>query len=74
MDNLFFKQANEKNSLNDGKQGKFCDKIADYSLKIVDETEKSLGPKSGWSQAFNNPNSVYRKTKDMEAEDKMKSR
>ena len=57
MDNLFFKQANEKNSLNDGKQGKFCDKIADYALKIVEETENALGPKSGWSQALQNTNS-----------------
>ena len=38
--------------------GKFCDKIADYSLKIVDETEKSLGPKSGWSQVFRDKNSL----------------
>ena len=42
--------------------GKFCDKIADYSLKIVDETEKSLGPKSGWSQALQNTNSWLSQT------------
>ena len=38
--------------------GKFCDKIADYSLKIVDETEKSLGPKSGLMRSLNEPNSL----------------
>ena len=38
--------------------GKFCDKIADYSLKIVDETEKSLGAKSGLMKSLNEPNSA----------------
>ena len=54
--------------------GNLCDKVADYALRIVEETENALGSKSGWSQVFNNPNSVYRKTKEMEAADKMKSR
>ena len=38
--------------------GNLCDKIADYSLKIVDETENALGPKSGWSQVFRDKNSL----------------
>jgi len=38
--------------------GKFCDRIADYSLKIVDETEKSLGAKSGLMKSLNKPNSL----------------
>ena len=54
--------------------GKFCDKIADYSLKIVEETEKSLGRKSGWSLVFNDPDSVFNKLRVWEAKEKMKSR
>ena len=38
--------------------GNLCDKIADYSLKIVDETENALGPKSGWMRSLNEPNSA----------------
>ena len=56
------------------KLGNLCDKVADYAMRIVEETENALGSKSGWPQVFNNPNSVYRKTKEMETEDKKKSR
>ena len=37
--------------------GRFCDKVADYSLKIVEETEKTLGEKGGWMNAMNEQNS-----------------
>ena len=39
--------------------GRFCDKIADYSLKIVEETEKTLGEKGGFMNAIRNRNSVF---------------
>ena len=54
--------------------GNLCDKVADYALRIVKETENALGPKSGWSQVFNDPDSVFNKRKVWEAKDKMKSR
>jgi len=49
-------------------------KVANYALRIVEETENALGQKSGWSQVFNNPNSAFNKRRAWEAEDKMKSR
>ena len=54
--------------------GNLCDKVANYALRIVEETENALGPNSGWSQVFNNPNSAFNKRRAWEAEDKMKSR
>jgi hypothetical protein len=54
--------------------GNLCDKVADYAMRIVEETENALGSKSGWSQVFNNPNSAFNKNKVWAAEDKMKSR
>ena len=38
--------------------GNLCDKVANYALRIVEETENALGPKSGWSQVFNNKHSL----------------
>jgi len=38
--------------------GNLCDKIADYALRIVEETENALGPESGWSQVFRDKNSL----------------
>ena len=40
------------------KLGNLCDKIAGYALRIVEETENALGPKSGWSQVFRDKNSL----------------
>ena len=54
--------------------GNLCDKIADYAMRIVKETENALGPKSGWVQVFNEPDSVFNKSKAWAAEEKMKSR
>jgi len=36
--------------------GNLCDKIANYALRIADETEKSF---NGFHRAFNERNSVY---------------
>ena len=38
--------------------GNLCDKIANYALRIAEETENALGPKSGWSQVFRDKNSL----------------
>ena len=54
--------------------GNLCDKVASYALRIVEETENALGPKSGWPQVFNNPNSAFNKRRAWEAKEKMKSR
>jgi|GEM_PF-5286649 len=40
------------------KLGNLCDKVADYAMRIVEETENALGPKSGWSQVFRDKNSL----------------
>ena len=37
------------------KLGNLCDKIADYALRIAEETEKSFG---GFQRALNDPNSI----------------
>ena len=38
--------------------GNLCDKVASYALRIVEETENALGPKSGWPQVFRDKNSL----------------
>ena len=38
--------------------GNLCDKIADYSLKIVDETENALGQNGLMMNAIRNKNSL----------------
>ena len=51
---------------------RLCDKIADYSLKIVEETEKTLGENSGFIRMQNNANSWWSATSRISAEGRRK--
>ena len=52
--------------------GSFCDKIADYSLKIVEETEKTLGGNSNFIRMQNNANRWWSATSRISAESRRK--
>ena len=52
--------------------GNLCDKVANYAMRIVEETEKALGPKSGWMNAISNKTSWLNATMDISIQGKRK--
>ena len=52
--------------------GNLCDKVADYALRIVEETENALGPKSGWMNAISNKTSWLNATMEISNQGKRK--
>jgi hypothetical protein len=53
--------------------GNLCDKIANYALRIAEETEAVLGQNGSVMNAINNPNSVFSLSKSWAAKEKMQT-
>ncbi len=52
--------------------GNLCDKVADYAMRIVEETENALGQKSDWMNAISNKTSWLNATMEISIQGKRK--